>query len=51
MWEKLPFKTYHSPNQRVFVYFSGMGRQKPPQGGFLLATIILANKYVNVILL
>jgi len=40
MWEKLPFKTYHSPNQRLFVYFSGMGRQKPPQGGFLLTLYI-----------
>jgi hypothetical protein len=39
MWERLPFKTYHSPNQRLFVYFSGMGRQKAPQGAFLLTFV------------
>jgi len=47
MWERLPFKTYHSPNQRLFVYFSGMGRQKAPQGAFLL-TIISINVIIEL---
>ena len=47
MLARLPFKTCHSPNQRLFVYFSGMGRQKPPQGGFLL-TIISINVIIEL---
>jgi len=39
MWEKLLFKTCLSLNQRLFVYFSGMGRQKAPQGAFLLTIV------------
>jgi hypothetical protein len=40
MWERLPYKTCHSPNQRAqFIFLRDGKKQKTTLGGFLLTIV------------